>query len=349
MKKVFALAMSIFMVTGVCQSVFAKEITYTSTELAVEIAQEDKIQVDKVSKMENTTLFYSGDEVKLENDILNIEGRSYLPLEIYEELFDVEIDWNKEYKIAVVRKDNKVIEIPINHNRAVVTEQGKSTVKDMDDSNPKVVAFIYQSRTYVPLQFFGQQMNYGAYYWQGKNGNAEIYVRDENNIDNPFTYINQPLDIDCANHDVSALTEYLAQNVKGFDKEKCRLELISQSSEHDEYTILYYLTYKGFDTPYSLLANTEGKMVHYVSDLHEFDLNAAKRVNLMHADDIPDDIVEKAKAVAVDKNLPEGYGVKEQKVTKRLDENFKPYLSIVTVYYDEIGAMYAKEYQLYLD
>lgn len=349
MKKVI-LSMSVLIIICMSQLVFAEETTYQPTTLVLEIAKEDKMQVDEVTKKENTTLFYSGDEVKLENDILIVDGRSYLPLREYAELFHAEIDWNEKDRVAIVKKDNKIIEIPINHNKAVVTEQGKSTVKDLDASNPKVVAFIYQEHAYLPMQFLGRQMNYGTYYWKDKKGNSEIYLRDEENVEDIFTYIYQPLDIDCANNDVSALTEYLAQNVKGFDKENCEISLIHDNVYNaSECSVYYDLKYKGYYTPYYLMASVEGKMVEYVTNLHEFDLKVAEKVTLVHADDIPNDVIAKAKAKAVDKDLPEGYGVKEQKVTKRLDKEFNPYLAIGTVYYDEIGAMYAKEYQYYLN
>ena len=157
-----------------------------------------------------------------------------------------------------------------------------------------------------------------------------------------FTYVNKTLNIDCANKNLDELTEYLEKNVQGFHKENCKIELISQTGpDDDDYTILYGLQYNGFKTPYKVLVYVYGKEIKYSSNLDEFNNFVGER-NIVS--NISNEIIETAKQEAIKvHNIDEK--VECQEVEKILDKNFQPYISVKTVYVDENGAKFAKEYK----
>ena len=55
---------------------------------------------------------------------------------------------------------------------------------------------------------------------------------------------------------------------------------------------------------------SKGERVKYVSNLDEFNLKRAPRNTLLCSNEIPHEVIEKAKEEAIDKDIPEGYGVK---------------------------------------
>lgn len=165
-----------------------------------------------------------------------------------------------------------------------------------------------------------------------------------------FNYIEEPLDVNCATGDVEALTAYLEKNVKGFDRATCSVELINNSGDNI-YEVHYRLLYHGFETPYKVSVTLGGNdyPTSYYSNLDEFKApEETSRAASFYADMITEEQIEDAKTKAIGKGI-EDCTVKEQEVAKKIDENFRPYLFVGTVWADDLGGMFMTGYDYYLD
>lgn len=177
-------------------------------------------------------------------------------------------------------------------------------------------------------------------------------VLNSKDDDDRFTYIDEKLNIDCANEDFEELTEYFSQNLEGFDKDTCKIELVGNTGPTEEdYLILYGLTLNGFKTPYKVLVFIDSEGIHYSSNLDEAKFNTAGRTIDMYSDDISEDVIEdfKKKALKDDNIDPTAASVYYQKAEKHLDENLKPFISLQTAYENKDGGRFAKGNTYYLD
>lgn len=165
-----------------------------------------------------------------------------------------------------------------------------------------------------------------------------------------FELVKEKLNIDCENNDLDELTQYLNENLEGFD-DTFELSLVAPS-EPDErtYTIMYRKKYNGFSTPYFVYVSADEKnnIIEYYNNLKDF--NSVKMARSIHinANNIPEDLIEKAKLKAIGDGY-EGYTVDSQRVAKCIDKNYQPYLSILTTFVDSSGQCYVEDFNYYLD
>ncbi len=165
-----------------------------------------------------------------------------------------------------------------------------------------------------------------------------------------FMWVDEELDINCANGDVDELTEYFANNIEGFDPEKFEITLINNYADGANlYNILYQLIINGFETPYSISVSVEDdKEISYRVFFDEKDIEKLKSTPLKFTEYGFEEEIEKAKKEAA-KAVPDDAVMEGQEVTKKLDENLKPYLYIETSCKDEYGGVFLLTYKCDLD
>lgn len=167
-----------------------------------------------------------------------------------------------------------------------------------------------------------------------------------NEAQSDFTKIDEQLNIDFENEDLTELTDYLEKNVTGFELETCELKFINNFKPGTEsYDLLYRLQYNGFDTNYSIYVVKDEEGIKYSSNLDEF---RAPREAISNSEDITEDIINKAKKEALE-NAGTDCTMDYQTVEKKLDDNFKPYLEIKTVFIDEYDAYFTTGYTYNLE
>lgn len=146
--------------------------------------------------------------------------------------------------------------------------------------------------------------------------------------------VDKELNIDCANGDIEELTQYLEENVEGFDSETCKAEMISNSVYgRNEYTVLYGLHINGFETAFRVIVFVEDDTILYSSGLNDVNYDELAALPAL-LEESYDNEIETAKKEAL-KEVPETADVESQKVRKFLDENLIPQLIVETTCIDK--------------
>ena len=161
-----------------------------------------------------------------------------------------------------------------------------------------------------------------------------------------FGYINENLEIDCAAGEVDALTQYLDENLEGFEKEFCRVERIHEYTEDGDYLITYTLFHNGIPTPYQVLVFVDPSGgIKYANKLNGYQdavasMDHSKRIDLTQ---------EELQRIA-SKNIEgyENFTIKSQKAEVRYDLHMIPYVFIQTTFQTENEALSVKNLEYYL-
>lgn len=146
--------------------------------------------------------------------------------------------------------------------------------------------------------------------------------------------VDKELNIDCENGDIEELTQYLEENIEGFDSETCKVEMISNSVDgRNEYTVLYGLYINEFETAFRVIVFVEDDTILYSSGLNDVNYDELAAIPALLEESYEDEI-ETAKKEAL-KEVPETANVESQKVRKFLDENLIPQLIVETTCIDK--------------
>lgn len=158
--------------------------------------------------------------------------------------------------------------------------------------------------------------------------------------DDFFTYIDEEIYVNCVNEDFAELTEYLEQNVEGFDKESCKIELVHNYADND-YEVMYVKEENGFKTPYKVMVFiSEDGVMKYFSNLPAESTAYTLRSNTdVGIDEADIDEAKKEATVGY-----EDYEIVEQTVEKQLNSDMQPVLRVFTIYEDVNGAKFAENY-----
>ena len=161
-----------------------------------------------------------------------------------------------------------------------------------------------------------------------------------------FGYINENLEIDCAAGEIDALTQYLEENLEGFEKELCQVERIHEYTEKGDYLITYTLFHNGIPTPYQVLVfvDTSGE-IKYANKLDGYyDAVAA----MDHSKKI--DLTQEELQQIASKNVEgyENFMIESQKAEVRYDLNMIPYVFVQTTFQTENEALFVKNLEYYL-
>ena len=161
-----------------------------------------------------------------------------------------------------------------------------------------------------------------------------------------FGYINENLEIDCAAGEVDALTQYLEENLEGFEKELCQVGRIHEYTEEGDYLITYTLFYNGVATPYQVLVFVDPSgEIKYANKLNGYQdavaaMDHAKRIDLTQ---------EELQRVASKKiEGYENFTIKSQKAEVRYDLHMIPYVFVQTTFQTENEALSVKNLEYYL-
>lgn len=179
--------------------------------------------------------------------------------------------------------------------------------------------------------------------------NLIIIYKDDSMPENPekmFSYIRDKLEIDCAAGEIDALTQYLDENLEGFEKENCQVEMIHPYTEEGDYQIRYTLFHNGIPTPYQVLVfvDPQGEM-KYVNKLDGYHqavatMDHTKRTNLTEA--------ELSQIALKSMEGYENFTVESQEVEMRYDFDMSPYVLVQITLRTENGALFAKNFEYYL-
>lgn len=95
------------------------------------------------------------------------DERTMVPLRFIAEGFGAEVNWNEEDKTAIIKKDDKIIQVPIDKKEIIVNGE----IQNIDTK-----AIIKSERTFVPVRFISEALNMKVSY----NGeNREVIIQDE--------------------------------------------------------------------------------------------------------------------------------------------------------------------------
>ena len=171
----------------------------------------------------------------------------------------------------------------------------------------------------------------------GPIAQAEIFIPT-------YIPIEEHIDIDKETRDFEELTEYLEENVDIFDRDSFKIDEEKISKTRDNYFISYYYTVNGFMTTHNIGVHCENNIpTEYSINLPDnmIDFYSGRTIS---ADDIPDTVIDEAKAEALkDINEGEYKGLRiiSQTVTPRIYEDGYKYLRVRTIFeYEDDGEVY---------
>lgn len=157
--------------------------------------------------------------------------------------------------------------------------------------------------------------------------------------------IDKVLNIDCANGNIEALTEYFEKNVNGFDSETFKILFINNSVQDENvYTMMYHQEINGFQTPRSIMVFVENDTIEYISTLDEYNYADIALIPMALSEDTLNAQIEIAKKEAV-KEIDGDVTIEGQEVKKILDENLNPILVVKTTCVDAHGGVYLLKYE----
>ena len=159
-----------------------------------------------------------------------------------------------------------------------------------------------------------------------------------------YTHIEEHINIDKETRDFEELTEYLEETVDIFDRDTFVIDEESSSGDDRSYSVFYYYMKDGFKTAYYIVVRcTDGVPEKYYISVPDnlSDLYTEKTIS---ADDIPETVIDEAKAEALkDINEGEYKGLRiiSQTVTPRIYEDGYKYLRVRTIFeYEDDGDVY---------
>ena len=161
-----------------------------------------------------------------------------------------------------------------------------------------------------------------------------------------FGYINENLEIDCAAGEIDALTQYLDENLEGFEKELCQVERIHEYTEEGNYLITYTLFHNGIPTPYQVLVFVDPSgEIKYADKLDGY-YDAAAAMDHAKRIDLTQEELQRIASKSVEGY--EAFTIKSQEAEVRYDLNMIPYVFVQTTFQTENGALFTKNLEYYL-
>lgn len=156
--------------------------------------------------------------------------------------------------------------------------------------------------------------------------------------------IKEKLNIDIATGDFEELTEYLEETVDIFDRDTFVIDEESSSGDDRSYSVFYYYMKDGFKTAYYIVVRcTDGVPEKYYISVPD-NLSALYTEKTISADDIPETVIDEAKAEAlkdINEGKYKGLRIISQTVTPRIYEDGYKYLRVRTIFeYEDDGEVY---------
>lgn len=163
-----------------------------------------------------------------------------------------------------------------------------------------------------------------------------------------FVIVNEPLNIDCKNGDIDELTQYLDENLEGFDADLFEIELINNVVDGENYyEIIYEMKINGFVAPCSVVVFVKDGNIKYSPTFDKADVEKFAAIPATIDESNFTDSIEAAKEKALE-NVPSYATVDSQEARLLLDENLSPYVVIKTVCLDESDCRFVLDYECYL-
>ena len=172
----------------------------------------------------------------------------------------------------------------------------------------------------------------------------------EETTKNGLIQIDKNLNIDCSNKNITDLTNYLEENVEGFDSNLFKVKVIHNSIPGENYyTILYGMEIGEFQTPYEVIVFVEDDNIEYSATFDKSDIENLMITPIAFEEDTSlESKIEAAKKEAR-KEVPDDVIVEEQIVKKVLNEDLVPMLFVKTSCIDEYGGVFVLYYECSLD
>lgn len=116
-------------------------------------------------------IFYVNEQAVSTNvQIINCNGRIYVPLRAVSEILGAEVNYIVGQKVAIITASDTKIEIPIGYNQGtIVKADTKGRVTLLDPNDKASVSVIYDNKAYVPIRFIAENVGYSVNYIQDKN------------------------------------------------------------------------------------------------------------------------------------------------------------------------------------
>lgn len=109
----------------------------------------------------------NGEKKKMDVAPFIQDERTMVPLRFIAEGFGAEVNWNEETKTAIIKREDKTIEVPIDKNEISVN----GNIQKIDTK-----AVIKSDRTFVPVRFISEALNMKVFY---KNETREVIIEED--------------------------------------------------------------------------------------------------------------------------------------------------------------------------
>lgn len=185
------------------------------------------VTYEQFEKMNYVKIFINGRLVEF-NDSLGYpyieNGRTMIPLRAVAETFNAVVKYLPSYNVAEVQKANQIVDVKINSNMILYTDQNKEETLIHTDA----IATIRNDRTYIPLravfELFGMDVR-----WDAENNTAHIesYYHEFENIDfkdKKFVYIEKATNYNKIIYDGKEISKDYLNILKYTDQYKAYIE-----------------------------------------------------------------------------------------------------------------------------
>lgn len=146
---------------------------------------ENIIETDKFQ------LYINNEHFQLEKNMLLYNNTTFLPLREIGEFIGAEVDWNGEYRIAIIKSEleenvTRIIEMPVDLPVAniIIYAYGISNQNChyINEANHSMKPIVMDGNTYLPLRFIAEKLGFTVTYFNNDN---EIHLT-ENGFDIPL-------------------------------------------------------------------------------------------------------------------------------------------------------------------
>ena len=145
---------------------------------AIELKKE-KINKPTLRAMK-AKVFVDGKEVYLTDQVMQYNGRSYLPIKALSKVLEnQQIMFDNNYKVAVISNYDKTVEMMLFRNKAILNRQDKINLDGMD---PNISVALHHNRIYLPVRTCAEIMGFEITYFGTNTANTEeIHIATKGN------------------------------------------------------------------------------------------------------------------------------------------------------------------------
>ncbi len=133
----------------------------------------ETVETPDIYEVVNASVFIDGNKFDFDNDLIidKNTNRAFLPCRKISELLSVSVDYNVQYKMVSIKKDEKVIEVFVSKPQGIINGE----IGYIDSENKNVAPLLYNDVTYLPVRYLAEAFDFEVN-WVSDGGSFEIYI-----------------------------------------------------------------------------------------------------------------------------------------------------------------------------